>query len=252
MIAYGLRERGIANRRLLPMPGGSFGKAEWMENGRDPDESPTVFMIEQPPDSTIPKHFHRHNQFQLFVAGGGKIGGHAIVPMTIHYAGAFTGYGPLVAGPEGLSYFTIRSIHEEGANILPDAASQMLKGPRRGGQAGPIIPEAPLRLSSAGPKIDQILPSDREGMSAWRACFSPGETVNVRVGPDLAGVFVFVMAGGAVHSEQMLTPLEHMFASHPASEIELEAGAEGADILVLEMPRRAPVFSEAVRLQSHG
>src|SRR3546814_10655345 len=88
MIAYGLRERGIAKRRLLPMPGGSYGKAEWMENGRDPDESPTVFMIEQPPDSTIPKHFHRHNQFQLFVAGGGKIGGHGIVPITIHYAGA--------------------------------------------------------------------------------------------------------------------------------------------------------------------
>ncbi len=70
MIAYGLRERGTANRRLLPMPGGSYGKSEWMENGRNPDESPTVFMIEQPPDSTIPKHFHRHNQFQLFVAAG--------------------------------------------------------------------------------------------------------------------------------------------------------------------------------------
>src|SRR3546814_2657233 len=59
--------------------------------------------------------------------------------ITIHYAGAFTGYGPLIAGPEGLSYFTIRSIHEEGANILPHAASQMLKGPRRGGQAGPLV-----------------------------------------------------------------------------------------------------------------
>ena len=252
MIAYGLRERGIANRRLLPMPGGSYGKSEWMENGRNPDESPTVFMIEQPPDSTIPKHFHRHNQFQLFVAGGGKIGGHAIVPMTIHYAGAFTGYGPLVAGPGGLSYFTIRSIREEGANILPEAAAQILKGPRRGGQAGPIVLETPLQLSSVGSKIDQILPSDREGMSVWRARFSPGETVNVSVAPDLAGVFVFVMAGEAVHKEQMLTPLEHMFASPPGSEIELKAGAEGADILVLEMPRRAPLFSEAVPLQSPG
>lgn len=72
------------------------------------------------------------------------------------------------------------------------------------------------------------------------------------MGPDLSGVFVFVMGGAAVHSEQILTPLEHMFASHPAREIELKAGVEGADILVLEMPRRAPVFSEAVRLQSHG
>lgn len=60
------------------------------------------------------------------------------------------------------------------------------------------------------------------------------------------------MAGEAVHKEQMLTPLEHMFASPPGSEIELKAGAEGADILVLEMPRRAPLFSEAVPLQSPG
>src|SRR3546814_10157307 len=81
--------------------------------------------------------------------------------------------------------------------------------------------------------------------------FSPRETVNVRVGPDLAGVFVFVMAGKASHREQTLTPLEHVFASYP-SEIELEAGGDAAEILVLEMPRRAPVFSEAVRPQSHG
>src|SRR3546814_5901678 len=96
MIAYGLRERGIAKRRLLPMPGGSYGKAEWMENGRDTDESPTVFMIEQPPDATISKPLHRHNQFQLLVAGGGKSGGSGIVTIPIHYAGAVTGYGPLI------------------------------------------------------------------------------------------------------------------------------------------------------------
>src|SRR3546814_5983656 len=137
--------------------------------------------------------------------------------ITIHYAGAFTGYGPLIAGPEGLSYFTIRSIHEEGANILPHSASQMLKGPRRGGQAGPLVPETPLQLSSAGPKIDQILLSDRDGMSVWRARFSPRETVNVRVGPDLAGVFVFVMQGKASHREQTLTPLEHVFEIGRAS-----------------------------------
>ncbi len=221
-----------------------------METGRDSDESPTVFMIEQPSGSTIPKHFHRQNQFQLFFAGRGRIGGHEIAPMTIHYAGAFTGYGPLVAGPEGLHYFTIRAIYEEGANILPDAASQILRGPRRGGQAGPFVPESSLRLFSPGSKIEQILPVDCEGMSVWRARLSPGDTIRVGVAPNLAGVFVFLIAGGAVHGDQSLVPLEHMFASSPVSEVELEAGGDGADILVLEMPRRAPVFSKAVELQS--
>jgi hypothetical protein len=252
MIAYGLRERGAANHRRLPFPGGSYGKAEWMENGRDPDESPTVFMIEQPPNSTIPRHFHRHNQFQLFVAGGGRLGGHEINPPTIHYAGAFTGYGPLVAGPDGLSYFTIRAIHEEGAHILPDAASQMLKGPRRGGQAEFAVSEASPRLSAARTVTEQILPQDREGMSVWRARVPGNETLAVRVGPDLAGLFVFVMAGGAVHEDQSLAPLEHLFVSRPAGTIEIEAGSEGADILVLEMPPTAPVFAAAEGPPSHG
>lgn len=252
MIAYGLRECGAAKHRRLPLPGGSYGKAEWMENGRDPKESPTVFLIEQPPNSTIPKHFHRCNQFQLFVAGGGKIGGHEIRPLMIHYAGAFTGYGPLIAGPDGLSYFTIRSIHEEGAHILPEAASQLLKGPRRGGQAEFVLSEASSRMSLARTTTEQILPPDRDGMSVWRARLPSEEAFVVRVSPGLAGVFVFVVTGGAVHAGQMLSTLEHIFVSAPASNIEIKAGSDGADILVLEMPPTAPAFTEASGRQPHG
>ena len=58
-----------------------------METGSDPLLSPTVFLAEQPPDCEPLPHFHRQNQFQLFVEGSGLIGKEQIRPMTIHSAG---------------------------------------------------------------------------------------------------------------------------------------------------------------------
>lgn len=87
-----------------------FHKGEWMESGQDPRLSPTVFLVEQPANTTLKTHFHGENQFQVFVRGSGSIGRETISPMTVHYAGAYTGYGPLLSGPEGLFYFTIRAV----------------------------------------------------------------------------------------------------------------------------------------------
>ena len=95
MIRLGLRATADRTRRVQVHSPELHGvKAEWMVSDADPLLSPTVFLVEQPAGMVLPAHFHRNNQFQLVVAGSGKIGPTRLEPVTIHYAGACTAYGP--------------------------------------------------------------------------------------------------------------------------------------------------------------
>ena len=101
--------------KAVVVEGDTYLKSDWMDSGDAPELSPTVFLVEQGANVSLRTHFHRNNQFQLFVRGGGAIGPHKLGALTVHYAGAYTGYGPLVADVRGLAYFTLRSVFETGS-----------------------------------------------------------------------------------------------------------------------------------------
>ena len=69
---------------------------------------PQGFLVEQPPGSVTLPHFHETNQFQVFVDGSGSMGKHAAEPLTVQYANGHTPYGPIAAGANGVTYFTLR------------------------------------------------------------------------------------------------------------------------------------------------
>ena len=69
------------------------------------------------------------------VGGGGTMGRHEIAPIMVHYAGAYSGYGPIIAGPEGVKYFTIRAVHEAG-----EVARRHEHAPRERGERLPVGP----------------------------------------------------------------------------------------------------------------
>ena len=61
---------------------------------------PQGFLVEQPPGSVTLPHFHETNQFQVFVAGTGRMGKMAARPLSVQFAGGHTPYGPIVAGDD--------------------------------------------------------------------------------------------------------------------------------------------------------
>jgi hypothetical protein len=67
----------------------------------------------------IPTHFHSVEQFQYVVTGSGVIGGHRVGVGVVHYADRFTPYGPLGAGPLGMTYATLRPCHDTGVFVMP-------------------------------------------------------------------------------------------------------------------------------------
>ncbi|HZQ59501.1 MAG TPA: hypothetical protein VFA84_15780 [Acidimicrobiales bacterium] len=85
----------------------------------------------------LPPHFHGVDQFQLFVAGSGTVGGHAVGPGVVHYADRNSVYGPLRPGPDGMAYATLRPEHDPGASFMPAAQAELAErlrahpGPRR-------------------------------------------------------------------------------------------------------------------------
>ena len=67
----GTAEHGRRRRRFLRLDNGfEYHKSEWLESPADDVPSPTAFLVEQGPGSTLPTHFHTQNEFQVVVGFG--------------------------------------------------------------------------------------------------------------------------------------------------------------------------------------
>jgi hypothetical protein len=91
----------------------------------DAPDMPNAYLVSQLPGSALHPHFHQADQFQVFLGGSGRIGTHPIEPVTVHYASAHSPYGPVVAGPQGLQYLTLRRRWDPGAQWMPDSAQRL-------------------------------------------------------------------------------------------------------------------------------
>lgn len=84
------------------------------ENG----EGQYVATVEAPPGDVIDAHYHDVDQFQIILAGSGTIAGEPVSRGTVHYTDANTPYGPIVAGPEGITYAVVRPNVNAGAKTI--------------------------------------------------------------------------------------------------------------------------------------
>lgn len=246
MIAFGLEASGLARRRYLTLEDG-FGahKSEWMESGQGPGLSPTVFLVEQPANSTLKTHFHRQNEFQVVVDGSGTLGPHSLRPYTVHYAGAYSGYGPIVAGPDGLSYFTIRATFDVGA--LTDKA-QMLRGPKQQEHPAPIEAqsESQLQTLSAAESSD-LFHHPGKCLHSSLHLLPPGQSLPLQANQGGAGLFAMVIAGSVRVQNTVLRRWESVFLSDAESALQMIAGPSGCEFLTMQMPS----LDEAYRPSRH-
>jgi hypothetical protein len=244
MIVTGSREHGQARRRHLRLPTGfEYHKSEWLESGEGPGISPTMFLVEQGPGSELAAHFHRENEFQVVVQGGGKFGAHGVQAITVHYAGAYPGYGPIVAGDEGLSYFTIRSVFEQGAVLLPQGRDQMVRGPKRQFHSTPYTPASVNELAQrTDTEVVELFPPQADAIAATRILLQPRGETSAPTPAGGGGQFVMVVAGSIVHAGRTFTQWEPIFLSPDEAPLLLRAGDGGADVLSLRLAAKAPEY----------
>ena len=249
MIAIGTRFHGETRRRPAAAMGVIFHKGEWMDTGEDPVLSPTVSLIEQPPDFQFMPHFHRQNQFQVFVGGSGALGSQALMPVVVHYAGAYTGYGPLVAGPQGIQYFTLRPVCESGFIPVAQRHEQMIAGPKRHAQSTSISVAAVEHMQTWSQIQEKFeIPLGADGMGV-RLVNLPAQASWMSTHPQGSqGQFLFVLQGTAFTGGHALGVWEHMYVSHDETIPKIMAGKQGVQFLCLYLPDKAPEYKQRTAL----
>jgi hypothetical protein len=237
MIRTGTPGEAAANRRKLTLANGTgYFKSEFIASPFGEALAPQSFLVEQDPDSVILPHFHLQNEFQVVVKGSGEFGRHKVRPLSVHYAGAHTGYGPITAGPGGLWYFTLRPAMDQGALFLPEARDRMQKVPKRHLMGRPLaIGEDCSRRSESS--CEEALPPQADGIGGWLLRIPPEGALAAPALANGLGRFYVIVSGRARVTGALLGLLATVFVTPDEEPVEVRAGAEGAEVLVLQFPK---------------
>ncbi len=182
---------------------------------------PMAFLVEQGPGEVVGAHYHQADQFQVIVAGDGRLGLHDVAAGAVHFAGAYSAYGPLRAGAEGLSYFTLRNGWDPGARYMeyPEMRAD-LRGVAR-------------RHREVVGETDGV---GSDGFGARRIRIGAGEQA---VGPDPAGgagQFWLVLSGGLMVYRATVPVRSCVFVYPDEGAFVATGRTEGAEVLVMQFP----------------
>jgi hypothetical protein len=197
---------------------------------------PQAFLVEQSGNSLAGSHYHVEAWFQVVVAGSGCIGRHELKPLTVHYANPYTGYGPLQGGPEGLSYVTLRAVGDPHRPFyLPDTKDQMKPGPRLNLTSEQVVQQDPACLTAA--TAERVIAPREDGIAVWMVRVPPNHSVQAPQHAHGGGQFRLVTQGEMRCGPDTLQKLGCAFHSMEESELPIEAGAAGLEVLVLQFAR---------------
>jgi hypothetical protein len=199
---------------------------------------PDVYLVEQGPGVVLPPHFHRENQFQIVMIGAGTFGKKEMQAFRVHYAGAYTPYGPITAGPEGIGYLTVRATYDPGARTMPDARDEL----HAAGAKPRDLVSAPIEFRRpARAEHRAVLGPEPDGVAAWLYEVPAGTSVE---GPDpfgSGGQFLVVLVGEMRASDgRPLPPRSTVFVGADEAPQTIVAGsAAPLAVLALQFPRQA-------------
>jgi hypothetical protein len=198
---------------------------------------PQGFLVEQPPGSVTPPHFHEVNQFQVIVGGAGKLGKQDAEPLTIHYAGGHTPYGPIIAGDAGVTYFTLRAAWDPGAKYLPQSKDRLKPVPRRHRLLSHVPRNSADALCArAVPSVETILAPEEDGLAAHVFRLGANGVAETPL-PNGGGQYHVVVQGVLLLDGKEMPELSCLFVSSDEPPYQARAGRGGLEMLVLQFPK---------------
>ena len=228
-----------------------FSKQHWHAPVFGPQHSyshapgPQALMADMEPGEVVLPHFHGTTQFQVFPAGSGTIGrrNDPIQSLMVQFKDHHTAYGPITAGPNGLSFISLRVFTGVSAPVYlhePDFREKLKPSKRRNWLSPRLeLSTVSILRHRAEPKWEPLWDPAAidDEMNAQILRLGAGQTV---AGPDpkrAAGYYVFVVNGSMDHEGKDLG-LWSMTVVEPTEDaFEISAGPKGLEALVLEFPR---------------
>jgi hypothetical protein len=193
---------------------------------------PDAYVIEQGPGVFGPPHFHRADEFQVVMTGSGTFGRTAVRPYVVHYAGAYTPYGPIDPGPGGIGYLTLRTFYDSGAQNMPEEREQLRAGKRK---PRAFISER-LNVGTGAGGCEKIIAPEPDGLAALLYHVAPGEGVTGLDPSTGGGQYWVVLAGDMQAGEATLPERSCVFVSRDEPASRVTAAGAPLDVLLLQFP----------------
>lgn len=199
-------------------------------------DTPTAYLVEGTPNRVLRTHFHAVDQFQVFYNGSGAIGRHPADPGVVHFARAYTPYGPIFHSDKGLGFITLRAHRDPGAQFLPERREALEQVPGRKPWQITVVPDFDLDPSEHGVAMKALDGLTGEGLAGWSVRMKPDAKTHAPDPSKGDGQFILVLKGGITNEGQVRKALTVVWV--PASEgpFELVAGPEGLEGLILNFP----------------
>ncbi|MCG3770363.1 MAG: hypothetical protein JW384_01511 [Nitrosomonadaceae bacterium] len=219
-----------------------FGGASGNRVGVDRN-TPQAFLVDMKPENTIKPHFHDTDQFQVLVAGSGKLGRNEVPILALHYVDHHTGYGPIISGRGGLSFFTIRARRDSGPVYLHDPKhKEFLKSSKKRYVVAANISLSTEPVMEACDEIEfENLFQDTDssdGLGAFMVRVGAGK---VAVGPSpstTAGQYYLVVNGSLKISDIVYPVWSLIYLTNTDDPFVINGGPHGVETLLLSFPRQ--------------
>jgi hypothetical protein len=215
--------------------GGVGARRDYLGEPGSLEAGPQAFLVERPyPNPRVAPHFHDIDQFQVIVAGDGRMGTKEVKPITFQYADAFTPYGPIVGRDDGISFFTLRAVASGGYFAMPGSRQHMPGRAGRNLAAAFDIEREPLpahevtREPLMEPEADGVY---AEGLRLGAHASTTGLT------PDAGCQYYLVCTGSLIQDDKTLPVMSLIHVAPGDGTPRLQAGPDGANVLVMQFPR---------------
>lgn len=180
-----------------------------------------AFLVEQDAGTLGGAHFHVADQFQVVVGGSGLYGKTPVSRYSVHYAGAYSPYGPIRTSGEILKWYTLRN------------------GPDPGGIKWMPASRERLRAGSRKPRVvlgEPEISLQPDGLGAWHHVIAPGGHVGGPTPSSGRGQYWIVLEGSGSVAGRELQAGSLLFASPSEAPVEVLAGRQGIEVLALQFP----------------
>jgi hypothetical protein len=205
---------------------------EFADDGRGPQGFLTSVT-----NRTIPSHNHAVDQFQVMFGNEGAVyQRHAIAPLLLHYADAFSTYGPIFGADPSLRFFTLRPRMDKTMNVMPEDKANVPYFGRRQKH----LELDPVPLPAAGEvEVTTLIEVEADGLEALSIVGGPDASFKVAPAEHTRGQYVCVTNGTVDWDGRTFGEYSLGWQAPSDEPAELHAGPEGCRVLVLRFPSPA-------------
>ena len=207
-------------------------------------QAPQALMTQMAANETILPHFHGVAQFQIFPSGAGMMAKTDVRPLMLQYKDHHSAYGPLVAGPQGLTFIALRNRIGDSAPVYlskPGYKEKLKPSKRRNWISAHIAlstrPVLQYRKEVSWEPVFELEKQITDELSAQLLRLGAGMSA---MGPDPkagGGYYIFVANGSLATDGQRLPTGSMVFVEPTENAYEIKAGSVGLEALVMQFAK---------------